>query len=336
MSAEAEANALIASVGVFDAHVDTDLQQRLLCRSPARAATPGRWRPFFGHTDWPRFRAAGFHGVGYDLATNPARTPSARVGLLRAHLDRIGAAAAHSPDVAVVCTVAGMDAARSAGRVALWPAVQGGNAFEADPDVLDGPLGDRLHRITLVHLTSSTIGGSNSPWATDAGLGPTGRRVVENCVRRGVLVDLAHAGRRTFDDAVAQLAGAAPPVVTHTGAAGVRPLWRNLKDEQIRAVADRGGFVGVIAHSGFLVAGPRLATVHDFVRHAEHVVNVGGEDCVAIGTDYDGFILPPWDLPDCSAMPTLVAALLARGWPVERVGKMLIGNVRRVLVSVRP
>jgi membrane dipeptidase len=274
--------------------------------------------------------------VGYDIATNPLVPASRRIEDLRGHIERIERAAASHPDAVVVRSVREMDAARAAGRVGLWLAVQGGNALQADPDALDGPLGDALHRVTLVHLTSSPIGGSNTPGAADAGLGAQGRRLVENCVRRRVLVDLSHAGRKTFDDAVDQIGRAAPPVVTHTGASAVRPLWRNLDDTQIRAIADRGGFVGVIAHGPFLVPGLRCARLSDLCDHIEAVARAGGDEVVALGTDFDGSILPPWDFPDCTALPALWTALSRRGWTEARLAGLLGGNVRRVLLSLRP
>src|SRR5690606_21574820 len=108
-----------------------------------------------------------------------------------------------------------------------------------------------LHRITLVHLTTSSMGGTSSPAGPDPGLTRRGHELVERCNAARVLVDLAHAGRRTFWQALGAHAVDVPPIVSHTCVASVRPHWRNLDDAQIRAVASRGGVVGIMYQSAF-------------------------------------------------------------------------------------
>ncbi len=321
---------------VFDTHIDTDIPARLWGRDPRREGRLGRWTPFFGHTDWPRLHRGGFDGAAYDLATWPFRGAGGRLAALFANVARVKALAAASPLVAVVNSMPEHRAARAKGQVALWLAVQGGNALSANPSALDGPLGAAIHRITLVHLMSSDIGGTSSPTGSDTGLTQLGLSLMAACHRNRVLVDLAHAGKRTFWDAIAAHDTKFPPVVTHTGVNGAYRSWRNLDDDQIVAIADRGGFVSVILHSGFLRAFPKLATSDDVARHLEHVVQVGGEDVVAFGSDWDGFILPPSDLPDCLSMPTLLRTLRRRNWTEQRIEKMLGLNVKRVLTALRP
>ena len=123
-----------------------------------------------------------------------------------------------------------------------------------------------------------------------------------------------------------------PPVVTHTGVSGVHRCWRNVDDGQLRAVAERGGVVGVMYHRGFL-GGPRAEAV---VRHLEHVAGVAGEDTPCLGSDWDGFIVPPSDMATADRLPVLVQLMLDRGWPEARMAKVLGANYLRVLAAVRP
>ena len=122
-------------------------------------------------------------------------------------------------------------------------------------------------------------------------------------------------------------------MVTHTGIAGVYEHWRNVTDEQIKAVADTGGTVGVMFQADFL--GRRNVTVETIVDHLEHLVAVAGEDVPSIGTDYDGAIVPPKDMPNPMSMPKLVDAMLRRGFSTDLVQKILGGNALRVIRTLR-
>lgn len=335
-----EACALLLASDFLDLHVDLEVPIRLYGYDPAIRHPPQAAPPrFFGHTDYPRIREAGLTGVVYDLATNPFRPEADRHATTLRNLDaaeaRIGA---HPEDLTVVRDLAGYRAARAAGRTAMFLSLQGGNALAADPSVLQGDVGRRLHRITLVHLTRSVLGGTSSPTFADPGLTDRGREFVERCVDARVIVDLAHAGKRTFADVLAIHPRHVPPIVSHTGVDGVRPHWRNLDDGQLRAIADRGGVVGIMYQSAFLapVWAAGYATRAAVVAHLAHAVDVIGEDHVAIGSDYDGMIVPPIDLEDVTAHPRLVQDLLDRGWSAARIRKILGENYLRVVGSVRP
>lgn len=330
-----EAVALLVDAGTIDLHLDLDVPVRLLCWDATKhhgAAT--RALPFFGHTDFPRLREGGFTGVVYDVATNPARPRGNRLNATLANIERIKRTVASHPHDLHLCRRASDYDAR-AGRMAVWLSLQGGNAVSADPSVLDGPLGDDLHRITLVHLTTSDLGGTSSPAGPDIGLTALGREVIERCNARRILLDLAHAGKRTFADALEAHARDVPPIVSHTGVEGVRPHWRNLDDGQIRAIADRGGVIGVMYQSNFLSPVWWTAKRAAVLDHLDHIRKIAGDGVAAIGTDYDGAILPPSDLPDPVAHPRLVQDMLDRGWKTDRIRGILAHNYLRVARAVR-
>ncbi len=334
-----DATALLRDAEFIDLHVDMEVPVRLYGYDPGRRHAPPSKRPavWFGHTDFPRLIEAGLTGLAYDIATNPFRPESNRqAATLRNVAGALERIAAHPDHVAHVRTRAEYDAARAAGKLACFLTLQGGNALAADPSVLDGPLGQELHRITLVHLTSSVLGGTNSPLGADRGLTDRGREFVERCNAAHVLVDLAHAGRQTFFDALDAHSAALPPIVSHTGVQGVHRHWRNVDDEQIRAIADRGGVVGVMYQSSFLEPVLTFGRRAAIVDHLEHIISVAGEDVPAIGSDYDGMIVPPGDLPDVTCHPLLIQDMLDRGWSEERIRKLLGENYLRVVAAVRP
>ncbi len=329
---------LLLAADFIDLHLDLDVPVRLYgYDASVRHPPPARPRPLWGHTDWPRLIEAGFTGVVYDVATNPARPPGDRLRATLANVDRIKARIAEYPEqLAFVRTVADYRAARASGRLAHWLSLQGGNAILADLSVLDGPLGDDLHRITVVHLTSSRLGGTSSPAGRDTGLSDAGSELVARCNERRVFVDLAHAGKRTFWDILAAHRLDVPPIVTHTGVDAVRPHWRNLDDAQIRAIAERGGIIGIMYQSSFLERTLLYARRRAIVDHHAPVIDVVGEDHAAIGTDYDGAIVPPGDLADVTHHPQLVQDMLDRGWSDARIRKILGENALRVMAELRP
>ena len=123
--------------------------------------------------------------------------------------------------------------------------------------------------------------------------------------------------------------------VTHTGVSGVTPHWRNLDDEQLRAVADTGGTVGVMYQSSFLgepFFGGRARAVAD---HLMHIVKTVGDDHASLGSDWDGAIVPPRDMPTCLELPRVVQLLLDRNLSPASIQKILGGNFLRALALLR-
>lgn len=315
---------------MVDLHVETFVWTRLFGYDMTSRHGPGPLHArYFGQADLPRLREAGFSAVVLSIATNPARRPGTRTSTLLGNLARLQR----------VTTQASMSTTgREVKPFRTYLAVQGGNAFDSAADVRLVPAGALL-RVTLMHLTDSRLGATSSPLGRSRGRGrltAEGRALVEALNERRILVDLAHASRPTFSDSLEALdtcRPALPPVVTHTGLSGVRPSWRNLDDEQIRAVADRGGVIGVMYHRGFLGRPFWTVGAEAIVRHLEHAIAVGGEDIAALGSDWDGMIVTPRDMPTCLELPVLVDRMLARNWPEDRIRRVLGLNALRVIAT---
>lgn len=337
-----EALALCRSIEVIDLHLDTFIPVRLWGYDIFRAHRPPFGGHFFGHLDLPRIKDGGLDGGMWSITTNPFRTAKGRLRTFQRNLKRFRALVDGSEGrLAFARTRAEYDAARTGGAEhVIMLAIQGGNALEAAPE---GPAAvpDRLlTRVTLVHLTNAGFGASSAPvhvLRRDKGLSERGRRFVEQCNTERVFVDLAHIHRDAFWDAVEVHDQSQPLIVTHTGVNGVKPHWRNLDDDQLRAVAETGGVVGIMAQGSFLSrrGGPRDGAM--LVEHMEHVIDVAGEDAVALGTDYDGAISPPRDIRSGEvAYPRLVQHMLDRGWSEDRVAKAMGQNFLRCFGDLRP
>jgi membrane dipeptidase len=322
---------------VIDGHVESFVWTRVLGYGLAARHGAGLLGGrYYSQADLPRMREAGMAGAVMSVATNPFRRAGRRTAVLVANLARLRRALEADPHTAVVTDHAGYRAARAEGRLACFLGVQGANAWSRPEDVARTPA---VIRATLVHLTDSPIGATSSPLGRSrgrAGLTPLGRDYVAALNDARVLVDLAHISRPGFWDALDAHHRDLPSVVSHTGVCGVHPSWRNLDDDQIRAVADRGGVVGVMFHRAFLGRPPWRVTAGAVVAHLAHLIAVGGEDVAALGSDYDGMIVPPRDLRTVLQLPALVDQMLAAGFSEDRIARVLGGNHLRVLRTVRP
>jgi membrane dipeptidase len=324
---------------VIDLHVDSFIWTRVfgydLRRRHGHGLTGAR---FYSQVDFPRVREAALSGAIWVITTNPLQPASRRPNVLLENLRRLQGILESVPaDFAVVRNVAEYRRARAGGRHAAFLGIQGGNALDRDAGALDLIPDDLVVRITLVHLTNSSLGVTSAPSRARRGEGLTerGRDYVRRMNEKRILVDLAHINREGFFDAIAVHDRTQPFLVTHTGVTGVHPHWRNLDDEQLRAVAASGGTVGVMYHAPFLGdpwAGGKAETI---VKHLAHIVDVIGEDHASLGSDWDGAINPPRDMPTVCELPRLVELMLRRGWSAQRIGKILGGNFLRVVEAVR-
>ena len=325
---------------VIDLHVDSFIWQRLLGRDVTKRHDP--WLPVrgiaLGHADLPRLREAQIGGATWVITTNPLREGPDRIATLVENVSELTATLATAPDdVAFAKSADEYAAARAAGKHAAFLGIQGGNALDEDITVLERLAPGLLLRVTVMHLSNSRLGSTSSPLrlGTSDGLGARGWELVKRLDAGRIFVDLAHASPRTFWDAVGAHDASLPLAVTHTGVSGVHRHWRNLDDAQIRAVAQTGGVVGIMYHAPYLgdwLLGGRLESI---VRHLEHVRKIAGDDAPALGSDWDGAIVTPRDMPTCLELPRLVHAMLERNWRPEAVQKVLGLNFLRALRHLR-
>ncbi len=333
-----EAIDLYASCDSIDLHIETFLWSRILGYDLTRRHGHGLLGArFYSQVDLPRMLEAGMTGGVFSIVTNPFRSRRGRSAVCLRNLQRLREELeAHGDHLAVVTDHAGYVAARAAGKVACWLAVQGGNGLDSEPVDLS-QIPDRIvSRITVVHMLRSTLGTSNSPGGGDEGLTRLGRDYIAQMNDQRILVDLSHISVQGFWDALQAHDHTQPAIVSHSGVRGVHDMWRNIADDQIEAIADTGGVIGVIFHSLFL-DGSWLGTRADrVVDHMEHVINVAGEDAVALGSDWDGMIVTPRDMKTVLELPVLVQLMMDRGWRDERIAKILGGNYLRVVKEIRP
>lgn len=326
---------------VIDLHIDSFIWWRIFGYDlHARHGHGLLGARFYSQADFPRIREANVTGGTWVITTNPnpLRTPAERAEIFVrniANLRRLIAEA--DQDFALVRNVAEYRRARAEGKHGAFIGIQGGNALDRDVDALDLIPDDVVLRVTLVHLSTSRLGVTSSPLSGGSGdgLSDFGRDYIRKLNEKKIFVDLAHISRRGFWDALEVHDKSQPLLVTHTGIDGVHKHWRNLDDEQVKAVAKLGGTIGIMYQSSFLgdsYLGGKLASIVD---HMAYVIRLVGDDFVSLGSDWDGAILPPRDMPTCLELPRLVGEMLRRGWSHERIHKILGGNFLRVVEQLR-
>jgi len=340
LSISLEAAQLYCASDVLDLHLEGLIWTRLFGYDHRRRHAGGLFGSrFYSHLDFPRVLEGGLTGGCWVITTNPFRSAKGRERVFFKNLARMTRIFERDSDhFRLVTDVAGYRQARAEGLHGVFLGVQGGNAFDHDLSSLERVPAGALLRVTLVHLSTSRLGSTSSPArvGADAGLTKLGHELVEQLDALRIFVDLAHISKKGFWDAVETHDASLPLIVTHTGVSGVNPHWRNLDDDQLRAIADSGGTIGVMYQSSFLGDAYLGGKAERVVDHLEHIVNTVGEDHASLGSDWDGAILPPRDLRSPLELARLVQIMLDRGFSNECIQKILGLNVLAAIDRLRP
>jgi membrane dipeptidase len=245
------------------------------------------------------------------------------------------------------CT-ADIDAAHAAGDLAVVLHFQGGDPIEADVNLLDAyhALGVRV--IQPTYNARNRLGDGCLERA-NSGLSKLGRAAITRMNELGIVVDVAHVGRRTSLDILE--VSTAPVIASHGNPCGVYESRRNLTDEQIKGVAASGGVIGVCAFPGFVSAAD--ADLDRVLDHVDYLAGLVGAEHVGLGMDFateteedydyfgyeeDTYPRPPWTYPPGIAgfadLRNIGAGLARRGYTAEQIAGIASGNFLRVFGQV--
>lgn len=164
------------------------------------------------------------------------------------------------------------------------------------------------------------------------GLTEFGRSVVREMNQLGMMIDVSHLSVQGFWDVLAE--SRAPVMASHSNARAIANHHRNLSDDQIIAIEKQGGFIGLNLYPAFLTDGDS-ASIDDCVAHLEHIISIAGEDCIGLGSDFDGFT-PPMTigLESPAGYCFLFETLEHRGWSKQRIRKLTHENLIRYVQKV--
>ena len=217
------------------------------------------------------------------------------------------------------------------GKKAIMLGIENGYAIGNDISNIERFRNRGVVYMTLCHNGNNQLCGSAR--FNDEGLGVNafGEQVIKEMNRVGMMVDISHAGERTFYDALN--ISSKPIVASHSSARALCNHPRNLTDDQLKALADKGGVAQVTLYSGFLKE-QGMATIQDAIDHLNHMVNIMGIEHVGIGTDFDG----DGGITGCASASELInftRCLLKERYSEEDIRRIWGGNFLRVMEEVQ-
>ncbi|MEM3670615.1 MAG: dipeptidase [Thermoprotei archaeon] len=284
-----------------------------------------------GHFDFPRMMEAHvclpFMAAYTSHEYKPERAAHRALVLIEGILRQVEAFA---PGLKQILAREDLELCHSRSQPGFLISLEGGEPYQGDIRLVRAfhRLGVRC--VGLTYNERNQIGDGQLESRTKSGLTEFGVQVVEELNSLGSLIDVSHMSESTFYDVVNVTKK--PIIATHSNCYALQPHGRNLKDDQLRAVRDSGGVVGITFVPKFLTEGK--ATVNHVVQHISHAAEVMGVNHVGIGSDFDGTSELPEGLSDVTRLPALTDALLRHGFSEKEVKRILGENYVSTMLNV--
>jgi membrane dipeptidase len=299
------------------------------------------------HVDLPRLRK-GSVALQVFAAYVPPETENA-FSYAKERLVAIDAFAASHESLAFVETAQALREVLAGEKTGVMAAVENGLAIENSLENLEKLRRMKVRILTLVHSRhlpwiSSCTGRDPQPMEA---LSSFGIQVLDAMNDLGIIPDLSHSSESAFWEVIKR--SKKPVIASHSCAYSLCAAARNLKDDQLKALADSGGLVGVNFFSNFLYEPFRLAFEKKkkngnpdpvpsvevpqsiIADHIDYMVKIAGEDCVSLGSDFDGIEAVPQGVTGSDFFPVLEAELRSRVYPEKRIEKIFNANFLRVM-----
>ena len=237
----------------------------------------------------------------------------------------------HKEHIAIAKDYVELVSHKETGRKSIMLGIENGIALEGDLKNLKHFADRGIVYMTLCHNGDNDICDSAKGSNTHNGVSDFGKKVIREMNKLGIMVDLSHASEKSFYDALE--ISQQPIVCSHSSCRALCDHPRNLTDDQMRALAKKGGIMQITLYTGFLRSDGE-ATMEDVMAHLEHAIEVMGIDHVGIGTDFDG------DggvrgLANASELLNLTRQLMARGYSDDDIQKIWGGNFLQLMTKIQ-
>ena len=247
--------------------------------------------------------------------------------------DKLEHIVAHYSDyISIARTPADLYEDKRMGRHSIMFGIENGLALNHDLAYVRHFAQRGVVYITLCHTGDNDICDSARGCNTHNGVSSFGEKVIRRMNEEGIMVDLSHAAEKSFYDALD--ISSTPIVCSHSNSRALCDVPRNLTDDQMRALAQKGGVAHITLYHGFLRADTPEATILDAIDHLEHAIQVMGIDHVGIGTDFDGDGTVR-GCADASELINFTRHLLKRRYSERDIAKIWGGNWLRVMAQVQ-
>ena len=236
-------------------------------------------------------------------------------------------------NIELACSFDDMIKNNEDGKMSAFLTVEEGGILNGDLNRLQTLYDEGIRLITLTWNHENCIGYPNSKDEAimEKGLKPFGVEVVEKMNELGMIIDVSHLSDGGFWDVLKY--SNKPVVASHSNARSLCNHPRNLSDEMIKKLADKGGIAGINLYPYFINKRGK-ATVEDIADHVWHMYQTGGEDFIAVGTDFDGFDEGELDIAHIGEMEKLYDEVKKRRLSERQMEKFWSGNVMRVMEAL--
>ncbi len=233
----------------------------------------------------------------------------------------------HENDIFQIKNSGDLSKLESESRIGFLTLMEG-----ADPIEEPGNLNEFFERgVRIIGLSWNDKNQYASGSNTDSGLAKNALELIKRMNDLRITLDLSHLNERCFWEAI-ELTNLVP-IASHSNARSITDHQRNLRDDQLLAISERGGVIGIVLYSHFLKTGGDNPSLDDLFAHADYMINLCGEDHVGIGSDLDGAVVSdfPQEIRSVADLPKIAECFLKNGYSEERVRKIMGENFLRVL-----
>ena len=311
---------------LFDSHCDTP-SQLLRLRD---LSVDNR----YGHVDIPKMKkgdvGASFFALFSPVSLSEEQADAHALAMIAAVKEAI---LANSGSIASATSCEDILQNHSKGLISILLGMENGSPIGKSLERLEYYFDQGVRYLTLTHNADNAIADSAAGNRTWGGLSPFGKEVVATMDRLGMMIDLSHSSDETFWDVVGL--SERPPMASHSCCRALCGHRRNLTDDMLRALGERDGYIGINFYPAFLYADVSRtdATIDGIAAQLRHRIRVGGLECAAVGTDFDG-IDGDLEIPDASRMPHLFEELAKRGFTADELEHIAFRNAARVLKDI--
>lgn len=282
-----------------------------------------------GHTDIPRLREGGVDFVVFAIYVEEHFKPEAALKQTMAMIDAIHQTVETHPELELILTGQDIDRVRQNGKIGVMMAIEGADGVMNMGCLRNFyRLGVRLMTLTWNYSNLLAVGVAEE---NDGGLTNFGRECIEEMNDLGMIIDVSHIAPKGFWD-VLQLSKA-PIVASHSNAKSLCSHRRNLTDEQLLALKENGGVVGLCYAPSFLRNGGN-AEIGDIYKHLDYIQNLIGTEHLGLGTDWDGIKSVPKGMEDVSKTPLITQWMLEHGYTREEIANVMGESFVRLMKQV--
>lgn len=312
------------SIPLFDAHCDT------VSRMCAKQFQTDSLADSSGHLDLSRTVGFAPYAQFFALFANRITPGPAMWDRYCMMLKRLRREVSANSQRITLCGTA-QEACRAAeqGKAAAFISVEGAELLDCDLNRLEAAFRDGVRAVTVTWNYANALSGSHID-CPEQGLTERGVAFVRRMRELGMLVDVSHLSDRGFWDITDKVPG--PLIATHSNAREIYFHTRNLTDEQITAIIQSRGVIGLNLYVEFV--GPRPASVDDVRAHLDHILDLGGEDTVSLGGDWDGADPLVGGFDDIACWRVLYEELLRRNYSEELILNLFYNNMMRIVREV--